>query len=379
MRSERQKHRWVAVGPLPPPVTGQSVAFQCLVDNVESGVVDVVDLSCRKRGLPGSLARVLHMVKVIVRCTVATAAARRNVYLTMGQSRASFFRDLPIVLSAALARRRIICHLHGGNYGEFYSNQNALIRMLIRFALRRAKVLAVLSAKLTDMFDFDPSLSPKVRIVPNGLPFSDRESGGPMSLPNDSPVRILFLSNLIPSKGYQILADAVKLLAGSYHVNVHCKFCGTFYSVDSRARLREDAESRQRFLSAIAAPATAGFLEYCGEVSGEQKLAFLREAHFFVLPTTYVNEGQPVSIIEAMAFGTVVITTDHRANSDLVQGGVTGLLVPPYDARAIADAVFSLIRDPERYAAMSRNAFELYRQRFTHARHISAMRRLLDL
>jgi glycosyltransferase involved in cell wall biosynthesis len=59
------------------------------------------------------------------------------------------------------------------------------------------------------------------------------------------------------------------------------------------------------------------------------------------------NEGTPVSLIEALAAGCAVVTTDVGGARDVVDGGRVGLLVPPGDARAFADALEELVRRPE--------------------------------
>src|SRR6185295_12579955 len=107
--------------------------------------------------------------------------------------------------------------------------------------------------------------------------------------------------------------------------------------------------------------------------SGDAKRRALEEAHLFLLPTRYSNEGQPVSIIEAMAHGCVVVSTDYRAIPDLVDDGVTGVLVPYGAPGAIADAVEALVRDPGRYAEMSRAAIARFRARFTRRGHLDTI------
>ncbi len=86
-----------------------------------------------------------------------------------------------------------------------------------------------------------------------------------------------------------------------------------------------------------------GAVEYCGETRDVRP--FLRDATVFVLPSFY-REGLPRSILEAMATGRAVITTDMPGCRDAVLDGETGLLVPPRDADALADAMLRFRRDP---------------------------------
>ena len=67
-----------------------------------------------------------------------------------------------------------------------------------------------------------------------------------------------------------------------------------------------------------------------------------------VVALTSANEGTPVSLIEALAAGCAVVTTDVGGASDVVDGGAAGVLVPAGDLAAFADALEELARDPER-------------------------------
>jgi glycosyltransferase involved in cell wall biosynthesis len=68
------------------------------------------------------------------------------------------------------------------------------------------------------------------------------------------------------------------------------------------------------------------------------------QAHIVTLPS-YYGEGLPKSLIEAAACGRAVVTTDMPGCRDAIESDVTGLLVPPRDAIALADALEHLIRD----------------------------------
>ena len=64
-----------------------------------------------------------------------------------------------------------------------------------------------------------------------------------------------------------------------------------------------------------------------GIVGGEQKKELLKKCYIFALPTRYPNEGQPISILEAMGNGMFIITTDHAGIPDIVKDGVNGIVI----------------------------------------------------
>jgi len=91
-----------------------------------------------------------------------------------------------------------------------------------------------------------------------------------------------------------------------------------------------------------------GCIEHAGrldDVRGE-----LAAASVFVLPS--YREGTPKSVLEAMATGRAIVTTDAPGCRETVEPGVNGVLVPTHDSRALADACLALARDPARRAAM---------------------------
>jgi len=90
-----------------------------------------------------------------------------------------------------------------------------------------------------------------------------------------------------------------------------------------------------------------------GNVSPEQVVNILREAHIYVLPS--YSEGLPQSLLEAMACGLPCIVTDIGLP---IRHGDTGLLVSPSDAKAMADAILRLSSAPSLMVTLGRNARE---------------------
>jgi glycosyltransferase involved in cell wall biosynthesis len=106
---------------------------------------------------------------------------------------------------------------------------------------------------------------------------------------------------------------------------------------------------------------------------------YLRIMDMFLLPS--YREGFPRSIIEAMSTGLPVIATDIRGCREAVKHGETGLIVPPKNGKALADAVERLLANPEEAAAMGRagreRAVQLYDYLIVQRRFVSFVVRVL--
>lgn len=94
------------------------------------------------------------------------------------------------------------------------------------------------------------------------------------------------------------------------------------------------------------------------------------EAHAALLPT-YYREGVPRALIEALASGRAVITTNVAGCRDAVRDGVEGLVVPPRDAAALAGAIAALT--PDRLAEMGAAARRRFEERYTEEAVMAAV------
>ena len=84
--------------------------------------------------------------------------------------------------------------------------------------------------------------------------------------------------------------------------------------------------------------------------------ATLSEYSFMLFPTYWKGEGFPGVIIDAYVAGLPVIATDWNMNKEVVEDGITGIIIPIRDANALATAMLEMIENPELVAIMSQNS-----------------------
>ena len=366
------KDKLILVGPLPPPYHGQSLSFKMLFESLsEHHEVSIVNLADNdidgNRGLRSILKRAVKYQFIFFNYLREIITGKCRIYLTISQSRQGFFRDFVMIWLAVLLRRPVVVHLKGGNYGVFYEKQPSWIRYLIRQTLLRTERILVLGKRLVNMYDFDPKLSDRIYVVENGLPY---ETPLPRvkSLVDGKTLELLFLSNLVESKGYFDVLDAIALLKES-GVKIICHFAGQFYANSDDKKVESAEHAKELFYTRIAELDIQNNVVYHGVVSGESKEQLLQSSHIFLLPTRYNNEGQPVSIIEALAFGLPVVATDYRAIPDMLLESETGCFVDYGNALQIVDAV-NYISNPLHYERLSESCIKLFSAKFTREAHL---------
>jgi glycosyltransferase involved in cell wall biosynthesis len=200
-------------------------------------------------------------------------------------------------------------------------------RWLTRYALARADCITATGLHLaTETTRYAPRATP-VTVVPYGVDI-ERFTPAPRAATND--IVIGAASRLSPEKGMSYLIDAFAALRSRYGERV-------------RLRIAGDGPERAKIEAQIARLGLREAVELLGWLEHEQLPAFLQTLDVFVLPSTW--EGFGVSAVEASAMQLPVVASNVHGIPDAVRDGVTGLLVPPKDAAALADALRRLIED----------------------------------
>jgi len=171
----------------------------------------------------------------------------------------------------------------------------------------------------------------------------------------DQSIRALGVGRLVPKKGFDVLVEACALVRAQ-GVAVKATIVG-----DQGAH---EAEVRRR----ITARGLADAVQLAGPLGQAALLDEYLRATVFCLPCRVAEDGDrdgiPNVLIEAMACGLPVVTTAVSGIPELVVDGVNGLLVPPEDPAALAEAMVRLHRDPDLARRLGGAAEAAVRQRF---------------
>jgi glycosyltransferase involved in cell wall biosynthesis len=329
--------RILLIGSLPPPIGGTSVSFRQLVDELAeaTGVaVEVVDTM--RRGAAGPFSRASWAVRTALACLLAV---RRADVVTFHASTPGTVWIAPALLLACRAfGRPFVLREFGGSLDDEYEEMSALARCLVRLAFRADRVLLQTHA----LVRFFRSQTPRAHLAwySNSRPRASAAAAEPPgSAPGDG--RFVFVGHVKETKGLRQILIAAEQLPGC-HVDVY----GPFH----------DGFSEREF-------AGSNRVRYRGELAPEEVVPTLRRYDAVLLPTWHFGEGYPGIVLEAYAAGRPVIASRWRAIPEIVEDGVSGLLVEPRDSDDLARAMRQLMADPEarrRLAEGARQAAERF-------------------
>jgi Glycosyltransferase len=168
------------------------------------------------------------------------------------------------------------------------------------------------------------------------------------------PGRILCVAGHRPYKGLPYLIEACRILRDE-GIDFECNLVGHGPMHDELAAMIRERKLDDR-------------VHLIGPRPEEEVATMMREASLFVLPSIVdkdgMMEGIPVALMEAMATGRAVVSTTTAGIPELVDDGVSGLLVPPQDPPALANAIRTLLGDPAKAAAMGAQGQEKVRAEF---------------
>jgi glycosyltransferase involved in cell wall biosynthesis len=290
---------------------------------------------------------IIGALGAVTRLLLSLRPPRGVLYLPLSQSTPGFLRDSLFIVFGRLLGWKVAVHLRGSDFRSYYEASPRLLKRWIRLALWRVDSIAVMGESLRWVF---AGLVPEERIsvVPNGTP-------DPEVVPNGRDrSHVLFLSNLRRRKGVVEAVDAA-LLVLEQMPSARFTFVGNWESDQLESELRARASS------------VDGAVAFEPPVDGRAKDRLLASAAILLFPPSE-PEGHPRVVLEALAAGTPVVTTDRGAIGETVTDGENGFVLPDPEPRLLAERIIQLLRDRALLDDFSRAAREAYESRLTQSR-----------
>ncbi|MBS2097109.1 glycosyltransferase family 4 protein [Carboxylicivirga linearis] len=338
---------------LPPPVHGSSLVGQYikgsdLINNKFS--TRYINLLASKRVDDSgkvSLSKLLGMIVTIINLLRELILHRPQLcYLALTSTGAAFYRDVLLISLLKLFGVKRIYHMH--NKGIRRNEDYPFHSFFYRFVFNGSNVILLAKKLYKDVQTFVPEKN--VDILPNGIPqkpFKVEE------IKDKEIINILFLSNLIESKGVYVLLRAMAILKRKGIV-----FKGTFIGGEGDISSDQLTQKVNQF-------ELQNQVEYLGKRYGADKELAFCIADIFAFPTFYANECFPLVLLEAMQHSLPVISTNEGGIPDIIEESITGFIVTKNDSLALANKLEVLITNPELRKSMGKKGYEKFHTHYT--------------
>lgn len=337
------------VGPSPDLITGQSVAFNYLVGRGYPKVFN--------SGGSHFFEKLVFFLKYLISIPCKVIWYRPDtIYVTISRTTSGFLRDLFLFFIAKFFRIKVVVHLHGSDFALFVKSAT-FMKPLIERCYNNISGAIVLSEGMRSQFNHFPTV--ETFVVNNCF-----SASGFNFAPNvlSGSLKVLYLSNLMKSKGVIELIEAVKVVNANGG-NIHLRLAGRFLS---------DGEFDGQALEEKVRSLLDSSIEYVGVLQAEEKDLSLNWCNCVALPSYYPTEAQPLALIEAMAAGRYILTSQAGYIPEFVHHGKNGYVLSEVSIRNIVDALTYIIdndNDNDVVSASKFNAVEA-NKKFSKERYV---------
>jgi len=337
-RTGAAPRRVVHVGPAIGAQGGISSVLRVLHDSAEFPGYSVrFEATVARSG--GALAPVaggLRTVGIGLRALLSP----RSIYHLHVASRGSFYRKALVYYAARVRGHATVIHLHGGKFHLFVRDAGPFTRRLVRSVFSNADEVVVLSPEWRERV---AAFSGRegAAVVPNPVVI-------PATATRANADTVVFLGRLSQVKGTADLIEAVGLVQQAGNTATRWVLAGD-----------GDASEFQAAVSRLPRPEA---VEMPGWLSRERVAELLSGARVFCLPSH--DEGKPVALLEAMAYGLACVATPVGGVPDVVVDGRNGVLVPPGDPVALAGALTRCLGDEDLRGRLGAAARETVRESY---------------
>jgi len=338
--------------------SGQSKASDILVEELAKrewgcNVINIHGLDNSKPfPIKSALLLLPGLVWTVMRATKIAMQTSPLIHMNLGQGMNAFIRYAPplLLLKALNDSCKIAISLHG-NLFMSWKGDDLNSRILVRL-LKTADLVTVLGEKQRDRLLSLGIDKEQCRVLPNPCEITPiRPERLQEKHAESQEIKILHLSSLMKSKGYtDFLQSIPNTVRQCPKQKLKFVVCGPIVkeadSKESISTLRKELEDTIAQLNELSPEISA---EWIPGLSGEAKSELLYDSHIFVFPTKYSVEAQPLVLLEAMAAGACIVTTNIGEIPEALSGAQATLMNNP-TTEDIADATAKLILNPEQRA-----------------------------
>jgi glycosyltransferase involved in cell wall biosynthesis len=335
----------------PPPMHGMTYINQIIYDNLKDDKIysfydtnftnDVKEIGNK------SFKKVFNNISIMFGAWKSYFIVKPTVvYSLLSASLFGIIRDFMITLPAIIFKKVLVIHLHGFTYYKIYRS-NKLYKILFDIMTNNSKIIVLCEKqqKLTLEIMKKDSI-----ILHNCLNYTKRND----NKKKNGLLQLCYISNISKEKGTFDLVNAIK----NYKTNIKLIIAGNFLS------------GKEEFLELIK---NEDNISYIGFANEEIKNKLLGDSDIFCLPSK-LEEGSPISIIEAMSYGLPIISTNKGCIKDMIQD-VGYLLSDNYQYMDIIDGIKYINSN---YEVLSKLSLEKYNLNYSQNTFIMSLKDIFD-
>lgn len=364
---ENKKYKILFIMHMPPPVHGAAMVgkyihdseiinktFDCYYFNLAlSKVLEDIGKGGIKKF--SKFIKQLWDIAKIVRQTQPEIC-----YTTPNACGGAFYKDFIVIMLLKMMKQNIIIHFH--NKGVSTRQDKFIDNLLYKRFFKNIKVILLTENLYDDVKKYVKKEN--IFICPNGIPETLIKE--PLAIRNNKIPHLLFLSNLIISKGILVLLDACKILKEKGYSFV-CNFIGG----------ETQEMSAKQFQQEIVKRGLTNEVIYNGKKYGKEKCIFFKQADIFVFPTYYYNETFGLVNLEAMEYKLPIVTTDEGGIKDIVKDKENGFISQKNNPDSLATCIEQLLYNKELRYKMGENGYKKFKEQFTLLKFENQIKKIL--
>lgn len=349
------------LGKLPPPIMGPAIATSIILNSDLNSDFDITHLKTNINGSISTMGRfnfgkAFRSIGLYFSLFVKCVSNRpKLVLIPISQTTMGFVKDAIYIWTAWITGRKILLQLRGSNWKNWQNSTSGFVRWYTRFTCRRTKGVVVLGNNLVHLFE-DVFPRERIYVVPNGANFDY-----PTKVENKKP-KLLYLANYIPTKGFDLFLKSLCHLPNKDYQVVSY---GAWDNPNYKEKCKSIIEDNQLPV------------EVNGPIAGDEKLKCFANADAFVFIPQH-PEGHPWVIVEAMAAGLPIVSTDEGAIVESVIHQENGFIVPHGDDGATSEVINKLISDPILRGTMGKSSRLKYETLFTEEKMVENLKKTFN-
>lgn len=338
-------------------ILGNQVVYDLLKERFDIKVVNLglSSMTSSKSFLSGALYNVrasyIYIWKLLELKSLVRSESFDYFYFSPSSSLRGFVRDVISVFIVRSKGIKVIGHSRNGNLKRVFE-WNYLQAIVRRHFLRIDRIIFLSEGLMKRVPNYISETKGRVVYNPIGkdVIFELSEVQTKIEIKRNSNVfQILYLSNMIRSKGYFDLLKALSNLDSS--VQWRAVFVGKW--INANDKIEFDLFCREYNIDSKVLA--------MGKISNRAQIKdILGNSHVLALPTYYPEEAQPRCIVEALNAGVPILSTYHASIPEMINDGLQGYLVEPNDIEALALSIKRICQKDSWYkmAIEARNRYD---------------------